>query len=63
MKLDLPKKQTSLSAVSQKRNMTKKIFFRKTYWSLSGKIIPALCMCTYTHTPTTPPPSTHTLMV
>ena len=58
MKLDLPKKQASLSAVTQKRNMTNFFFFRKTYWSLSGKNFPALCICTYTHTP--PPPQQHT---
>ena len=63
MKLDLPKKQTRLSAVTQKRNMTNFFFFSflvKPTGVFQEKFsLP--CRCAHIHTPPLPP--THTLMV
>lgn len=61
MKLDLPKKQASLSAVTQKRNMTKFFFFflEKPTGVFQEKIsLP--CAYAHIHIHLPPPPQQHT---
>ena len=54
MKLDLPKKQTSLSAVTQKRNMTKFFFFLVKPTGVFQEKFSLPCVCAHIHTPPLP---------
>lgn len=61
MKLDLPKKQASLSAVTQKRNMTKFFFFLEKPTGVFQEKISLPCAYAHIHIHLPPPtPTTHT---